>query len=300
MRVVSLLPSATEIVCTLGCADLLVGRSHDCDYPQEVLDLPAVTTTHLRLEEGSASIDAQVVESLSVGKALYGLRTDLLAELRPDLILTQDLCRVCTVTGAEVEAAALCLQGPVQVVSASPESLAGVWDSIRVIGRSLGVRDRAERCVASLEARLRVLASGRSEPRPRVALLEWLDPPFSAGHWNPQLIEAAGGVDALENGPGRSRRVGLEDIVRSTPDLLVVACCGMDPTRVEAELPVFRAQVEALAPGWLSRRPVCVVDGQQFFSRPGPRLVDSAEWLSNILTRSVPRVFRQGGAFHPA
>ena len=285
MRVVSLLPSATEIVCTLGCADLLVGRSHDCDYPDEVLDLPAVTTTHLRLEEGSASIDAQVVESLSAGQSLYGLRTDLLAELRPDLILTQDLCRVCTVTGAEVEAAALCLHGPVEVVSASPESLAGVWDSIRLIGRALGVAQRAERIVTSLEERLERVRSHRTQPRPRVALLEWLDPPFSAGHWNPEVIEAAGGVDALANGPGRSRRIGFEDILRSDPDVLVVACCGMDRSRGEAELPAFRARMEGLAPGWLARRAVLVVDGQQFFSRPGPRLADSAEWLSGILTR---------------
>ncbi|HET9300778.1 MAG TPA: ABC transporter substrate-binding protein [Candidatus Polarisedimenticolaceae bacterium] len=284
MRIVSLLPSATEMVCTLGCADLLVGRSHDCDYPEEVLDLPAVTTTHLRLEEGSASIDAQVVESLSAGKALYGLRTDLLAQLRPDLILTQDLCRVCTVTGAEVEAAALCLQGPVEVVSASPESLAGVWDSIRVIGRALGVGDRAERLVASLEGRLEHLRARRVLQRPRVALLEWLAPPFSAGHWNPELIEVAGGLDALGNGPGRSRRIDVQEIVRSAPDVLVIACCGMNRARGEAELPAFRAEMERAAPGWLSHRSLFVVDGQQYFSRPGPRLVDSAEWLSEILT----------------
>ena len=283
MRVVSLLPSATEIVCTLGCADLLVGRSHDCDYPEEVLDLPAVTTTHLRLGEGSASIDAQVVASLSEGRSLYGLRTDVLAALRPDLILTQDLCRVCTVTGAEVEAAALCLHGPVEVVSASPECLAGVWDSIRVIGRALRVADRAERLVTSLERRLSALRARSTGDRPRVALLEWLDPPFSAGHWNPELIEAAGGVDALANGPGRSRRIGLQEIADSGADVLVVACCGLDRARGEAELPAFRARLEAVAPGWLGERSVQVVDGQQFFSRPGPRLVESAEWLAGVL-----------------
>jgi len=279
VRVVSLLPSATEIVCALGCADLLVGRSHDCDYPEDVLDLPAVTTTHLRLEEGSASIDAQVVESLSAGKALYGLRTDLLAELQPDLILTQDLCRVCTVTGAEVEAAALCLQGPVQVVSASPESLAGVWDSIRILGRALGVGDRAARLVASLEARLRALRDRSPEgPRPRVALLEWLDPLFAAGHWTPELIEAAGGVDVLGS-PGPSRRVSLEELVAADPEWIVVACCGMSAGQAARDLPVLEQGLESVAPGWLRRRRLAVTDGQQFFSRPGPRLVDAAEWL---------------------
>jgi iron complex transport system substrate-binding protein len=292
MKVVSLLPSATEIVCTLGCADLLVGRSHDCDYPDEVRALPAVTTTQLRLDAGSASIDAQVVESLRAGQSLYGLRTDLLATLKPDLILTQDLCRVCTVTGAEVEAAALCLGGEVQIVSASPEDLAGVWDSIRVIGEALGVRERAERLVASLTARLAALSSRSAAPRPRIALLEWLDPLFAGGHWNPALIEAAGAVDALDSGPGPSRRVTLEAVVASEPDVLLVACCGMDRERAMEDLPSFAARLEAMVPGWLASRTVLVADGQQFFSRPGPRLVDAAEWLAD----SLAAVGRAGSA----
>ena len=292
MRVASLLPSATEIVCALGCADLLVARSHDCDFPPEVADLPAVTTFRLYHEGSSASIDAEVSASLRNGQPLYGLRTDLLAELQPDLIVTQDLCRVCTVTGAEVDAAVGCMPGQVTVVSASPGDLAGVWASILTIGEALGVRPRAERLVNSLEERLQALSARcvqrRTGPPPRVLLLEWLDPPFSSGHWNPELIAAVGAVPAWGHGASMpSRRLSLEEVIHTSPDVVVIACCGMSAARAARDLPMFERRHDARSPGWLRARSVRVADGHQFFSRPGPRLVDSAEWLGGVLSPSV-------------
>lgn len=217
MRIVSLLPSATEIVCTLGLESELVGVTHECDYPAFVRDLPKVTRTLIPSDASSAQIDAMVRERLKTDRALYTLDMSVLETLRPDLIVTQVLCDVCAVAEAEVRAAVCHLPGQPAVVNLEPQNLGEVFDAIRQVAEAAGVSDRAPSVIEGLRSRVDTVVSRvdacRSE-RPRVSLLEWLEPPFSCGHWNPELVRLAGGIEGLgrENAPSHTS-VGRCDCV---------------------------------------------------------------------------------------
>lgn len=279
MRIVSLLPSLTELVCTLGHQSDLVGVTHECDVPPGVVELPHLTRSHLPADSTSAEID-ELVSSITDG--LYELDEDLLAELAPDLILTQEQCDVCAVNEAKVREAAERLPGSVFVESFNPTTLDDVFAMFRRVGDLLHERSEVESLIADFKltvgeiARRRKLAAGGKPPGiPRVLLLEWLDPPFTAGHWNPELIERAGGVEVLGSCGVPSRRVAWKQIALIRPDVVIVAPCGFTLERVEAELASVANRPEWRELPAVRNGAVIVADGSSFFSRPGPRLLTS-------------------------
>ena len=285
MRIVSLLPSATEIVCALGLRDQLVGVTHECDYPADVAALPKVTTTLIPKDASSGEIDQMVRERLKDTRALYSLDMDVLARLNPDVIVTQALCNVCAVAEEEVCAAAEVLPGKPTVINLEPQTLREVIATVRSVGRSLGVEATGDRVADGLERRVS-LVGGRSRclrRPPRVGLLEWLDPPFSSGHWNPELVRLAVGIEVLGREGQPSRTLTWESVVEAAPEIVVVSCCGFDVERTMRDIDLLREdlrwqQIPAVRSGH-----TYVIDGSQYFSRPGPRLVDSLEILAHVL-----------------
>ena len=291
-RICSLLPSATEIVYALGLEDRLVGVTHECDYPLAAQIKPHVTSSVIDSEGLSArEIDQAVRESLAEQATIYHLDRDLLEEIRPDLILTQELCDVCAVGTREVRAVLASLPARPQLVSLEPRTLAEVFDSILLLGRLTGTLRHALTVVDALRCRLgevRQAVAGR--PPVRVLTLEWVDPVFVGGHWVPEMAQIAGGHDVLGRAGEPSREVGWPDVSESTPDVIVAMPCGFGLERTEQEL--ARA---SLPPEWdelpaVQAGRVFVVDGSSYFNRPGPRLVDGVEILAAILH---PDVFSQ-------
>ena len=280
MRIVSLLPSLTELVCALGRRDDLVGVTHECDYPAGVESLPHLTRSRIPTAATSSEIDALV--SAQAG-SLYDLDDALLARLRPDLILTQEQCDVCAVNEATVRRAAAALPGSPWVESVNPTTLADVFAMFGRVGNLLHADRRAEELRAGFEAARNEIAGylasapdgrGVSAPR-RVLLLEWLDPPFSSGHWNPAIIEIAGGTEVLGRSGAKSRRVSWNEIADGRPDVIIVALCGFSLERTAAELKAFENRDEWRRLSAVQSGAVAIVDGSSYFSRPGPRLEES-------------------------
>ena len=289
MRIVSLLPSATEIVCALGLESALVGVTHECDHPPPVARLPKVTRTLIPHDAASAEIDALVRERLKTQQALYTLDRPALEALAPDLLVTQALCDVCAVADAEVREAACALPGPPRVVNLEPTCLEDVFDCLGLVADAAGVEARGREVVAALRARVDAVASRatRVQPPPTVAVLEWIDPPFSSGHWTPELIALAGGRPMLGTAGARSHTIAWDDVRAADPDVLLIACCGFDVARTRRDLPILARQpgFEALTAVRAGR--VYVTDGNAYFSRPGPRLVDSLEILAHAIAPDV-------------
>ena len=284
-RIVSLLPSATEIVCALGLEDRLVGVTHECDYPESVRELPKVTRTLIPTEASSAAIDRLVRDHRRADHALYTLDIPALEALRPDVIVTQTLCDVCAVADEEVRAAARALESAPRVIHLEPQRLSEVLASIRQVAVEVGVRERGDAIVAGLASRVEavVARSARVCNRPRTVLLEWVDPPFSCGHWNPELVEMAGGSERLGRAGEKSRTLRWDDVIDAEPAVVLIACCGFGVERTLQD-----AALLASVPGWdglpaVRSGRVYVTDGSQYFSRPGPRLVDSLEVLAHAL-----------------
>ncbi|HMN96436.1 MAG TPA: ABC transporter substrate-binding protein [Phycisphaerales bacterium] len=284
LRVVSLLPSATELLCAAGGGGLLVGRSHECDWPPSIRDLPVLTGQRtLGIGEGgdSASIDAQVRAALARGESLYTLDEARLRGLRPDVILTQDLCEVCSIDLRRVERVAATMTPSPAVVSLDPRSIEEVFDDLLKVGEATGLAAESE--VAMVRLREEYWSAvdfvNPYVDGPEVAFLEWIDPLFVAGHWTPQLITAAGGRHALNAAGAKSRSIAPAELVESQPDRIVVSPCGLDVGATLRELERVRGT------RWWNALPavvegrVAVVDGNQMFSRPGPRLVDAFRWL---------------------
>ncbi len=285
MRIVSLLPSATEIVCALNLGDQLVGVTHECDYPPSVRQLPKVTRTLIPHDATSRAIDVAVREKLKTQRALYTLDMPMLAQLQPDLIVTQALCDVCAVDEAEVQAAACGLPGRPPVLNLEPTTLDEVFDCLRKVGEAAGVPNQAGEVIAALHARIAAVVNRTRAitNRPRVILLEWIDPPFSCGHWSPELVEMAGGVEMIGRPGERSRTIAWDEVVRADPEILIIACCGFDATRTQQDLPILRANPGYERLACVRSRRVFVTDGNAYFSRPGPRLVDSLEILAHAI-----------------
>ena len=291
MKIVSLLPSATEIVCALGLGDQLVGVTHECDHPTWVRDLPKVTTTRIPHDATSAQIDALVREQLSDQGALYRLDMPVLRRLAPDLIVTQALCDVCAVAADEVIDAVCQLPGNPRVVNLEPMTLGEVFDAITAVGDAAECADQAAEVTAALRSRVAAVtertASIPVADRPRVAFVEWIDPIFNSGHWNPELVALAGGIDVLGSPAEASRTITWEQVVTVQPDVVFVSCCGYSTKRTVEDLPILQAK-----PGWadlpaVRNGRVYVTDGNAYFSRPGPRLVDSLELLAHALHPGV-------------
>ncbi|HVX12103.1 MAG TPA: cobalamin-binding protein [Pirellulales bacterium] len=285
MRIVSLLPSATEIVCQLGLREELVGVSHECDYPHHVRNLPKITRTRIPPTASSREIDALVRERLKAEQALYSLDVPLLESLRPDLIVTQTLCNVCAVAESEVRAAVCTLPGEAHVVNLEPMRLADVFQSLRLVGDAAGVPHRAEDAVARLQARVAAVEHRtRNIDGPiRTLFLEWADPPFCAGHWTPELVRLAGGRETIGREGEPSRTISWDEIVEADPDVLFMACCGFDAERTGQDLSLLAARpgFDRLACARTGR--VYWTDGNAYFNRPGPRLVDALEILAHAL-----------------
>lgn len=284
-RVISLLSSATEIVCGLGCQTLLVGRSHECDYPPEILHLPQCSRPRIDVTGSSREIDERVKSSASQGLSLYDIDRNRLRELRPDIILTQTQCEVCAVSLKDVEAA-VCelLDMPTRIVSLHPNSLDDLWRDIRLVARELHVVPNGEALVERLSQRLQTLeeATRQLTHRPRVACLEWLDPLMAAGNWVPQLVEIAGGNNMLGVAGEHSPWMDWDSLIAAHPDVIVGLPCGWDIAKASSELqPLTCHPAWSSLPAVQSGR-VYVTDGNQYFNRPGPRLVESAEILAEM------------------
>ena len=287
MRIVSLLPSATEIIALAGLGDQLVGVSHECDYPPQVCELPHVTRSAIGGGLPSKEIDRLVREQLETEQALYHLDLDLLRELKPDLIVTQALCDVCAVAASEVDAAACLLPGNPKVIDLEPMCLQEVFDTITLVGEETGHQQQARQALTGLQQRVDVIrergAIIADQDRPRVAFLEWIDPLFNAGHWTPELIEYAGGIDCLGSKHQPSRTVSPEDLINAQPGVLFVAQCGFQEARTEQDLPILASipNIDTLPCSQSGK--LYYTDGNAYFSRPGPRLVDSLEIMAHTL-----------------
>lgn len=286
MRVVSLICSATEIVCALGRGGDLVGRSHECDYPPGIEALPALTAPQFEIGGTSAEIDTRVKDLVRDGLAIYRIDAELLRDLRPDAIVTQDQCEVCGASLADVEAAVRDWTGiETTIVSCKPAGLDDVWADIRNVGAALGAGREAERVVAQLQARMNAIAeTAASLPeKPTVATVEWIDPLMAAGNWMPELLEMAGGRNLFGEAGGHAPWMSWEELRAADPDVVIVLPCGFDMARSIAELPALTAQPDWAGLSAVRNGRVFATDGNQFFNRPGPRLAESLEILAEIL-----------------
>lgn len=300
-RVVSLLPSTTEIVHALGCGDRLVGRSHECDHPGGVQRLPVVTQPRVAVEGDSRGIDRQLRWIMEQALSVYEVHADVLRDLAPDVVLTQSLCEVCAVGLDDVQRAVDDhLDGHAEVVALEPTTLDDVLGDIGRVATALDVTTRGERLVAEVRARIDAVRDLTAAlPRKRVVTIEWIDPLMAAGNWMPELISAAGGLELLGR-PGRhSPWTTFDEVVAADPDVIVVLPCGFDLERTRQEA----SRLDEL-PGWSQLRAVrdgqvALTDGHRFFNRPGPRLAESVEILAEILHPGVMDPDHLGDAWEP-
>ena len=285
-RIASLLPSATEIICALGLADSLVAVTHECDYPPEVAEKPKVTASRISHEQmTSREIDHHVRSQLDGHGSIYDLNEPFLRELKPDLILTQELCDVCAVSYERVERAARMFETDVRVVSLEPNTIEDIFSNIRTIGELTGRLSEAEELIAELMVRLDALALlvADVEHRPRTLMLEWLEPPFAPGHWVPEQVAVAGGDASFGRAREASRQTTPEEIQAYAPEKIVLIPCGYYKADISRALETAR-----LPDGWndlpaVRAGEVWATDASAYFSRPGPRVVRGAEILASIL-----------------
>jgi iron complex transport system substrate-binding protein len=279
MRIVSLVPSATEILFALGLGPDVVAVTHECDYPTAALELPSVTRDVLPAGLSAGEIDAAVKERTLAGRSIYELDADLLRDLRPDLIVTQELCSVCAVSYDDVRAVAEEIETHPRVLSLDPRTVGEILGDVRTLAQATGRKDEAVELVRDASARIdKVRLAVRGARRPRVAALEWLDPPFAAGHWTPQLIDYAGGEDVLGFGGEKSEERAWQELEAAQPDIVVVMPCGYDAEIAHREAEMHRDQLAAIGAG-----EVVAVDAAAYFSRPGPRIIAGLELLAHII-----------------
>jgi iron complex transport system substrate-binding protein len=315
MRIVSLLPSATEILYALGVGDQVVGITHECDFPPEVAGKPALIKPRVDPTAAPAEIDRQVSELVSRGESIYAVDADLLASLAPDLIVTQDLCHVCAASPDDLAAALSRFSRPPRVLTLTPHALDDVWQDIIRAGEATSTLPRAEALASQLKARVQAVASStpwtaasvsvsaqtvggasaqssaftmaqaarQASVRPRVACLEWLDPIYVGGHWVPEMVAIAGGEDVLGRAGHPSFKVSADDVAQSNADVILAMLCGYDAKRNAKEF-----QAMKISPSWkilpaVRNHRVFAVDANSYFSRPGPRLADGVELLAHLL-----------------
>ena len=285
-RVVSLIASATEIVCALGCRDWLVGRSHECDFPASVASLPMLTEPKFPVEGTSYEIDQRVKAIVQEGLSVYRVDAAKLDAVKPDVIVTQDHCEVCAVSLRDVEAALCEITGSdARIVSLHPDWLKDLWAGLRDVAAALGVPERAEAVIAELQERMDAIKRTAEilAKRPRVACIEWIDPLMAGGNWVPELVELAGGENLFGEAGKHSPWMTWDDLRAADPDVIVILPCGFDIARSREEMPLLEAKE-----GWselnaVRNGRVIIADGNQYFNRPGPRLADSLEILAEIL-----------------
>ncbi|HZM85466.1 MAG TPA: cobalamin-binding protein [Blastocatellia bacterium] len=293
-RIVSLIASATEIVCALGFEQQLVGRSHECDHPPTVKLLPQLTSPKFKVEGTSREIDQRVKSILLEALSVYRVDPLMLEELKPTHIITQSQCEVCAVSLKDVEAAVCQLTSskPV-IVSLEPNSLDDVWTDILRVGEALGAVERAEQLIDELQSRMDDIVQRTHwlDSNPTVAYIEWIDPLMAGGNWMPELVEKAGGVNLFGEAGKHSPWMTWEDLVTNDPDIIFVSPCGFDIPRTLEEMHLLSNKPEWHALRAVASRRVFVADGNQYFNRPGPRLAESLEILAEIIN---PNVFHFG------
>ena len=286
MKICSLLPSATEILYALGLGDQIAGVSHECDYPPEARTKPVLIKSRISHTESAAAIDRQVREFLERGESLYSVDFELLRAIEPDIIVTQDLCHVCAATPDDLGAALAHLERQPRIVTLNPHSLADVCADIRTVGEATGREERAKTLVAEFEKGIaEVERSVIGLDRPRIVCLEWLDPPYVAGHWVPEMVERAGGSDLFGRAGKPSFRVEWEAVLEARPEVAVIMPCGYNLAAAEAEFRIL-----ALPQGWndlpaVRSGRVYVVEASGYFSRPGPRLAAGLAVLAGAIHR---------------
>jgi iron complex transport system substrate-binding protein len=279
VRIVSLVPSATETLFALGLGDEVIAVTHECDWPPDARDRPKITRDLIAPGLSAREIDAAVRERTERGESIYELDAERLAALEPDLIVTQALCAVCAVSYDDVRAVAERIPTSPRVISLDPHTIGEALDDVRTLAEATGRRDEGVALVHDAATRIdRVRLAVRAARRLRVAALEWLDPPFVAGHWTPQLIDYAGGVDVLGLAGEPSEVTTWELVAAAEPDIAVVMPCGYDAPRAREEAETYRDRLDSLGAGQ-----VVAVEAAAYFSRPGPRLVDGLELLAWLL-----------------
>ena len=291
LRILSLIASATEIVCALGFRDQLVGRSHECDFPVDVGALPAATVPKIEVGASSREIDDQVKEAVRESDAMdalgvYDVRLEVLRELNPTHIVTQTQCEVCAVSLREVEAAVAKIAGvEPEIVSLQPNALDDVWGDVMRVATSFGAQERGYELVAELQERIAAIndAAAELEERPSVAVIEWVDPMMAGGNWMPTLVEMSGGRNLFGKAGLHSPWMTFEELEAADPDVILIAPCGFDIPRTREDVPILEAKQ-----GWndlsaVRSDKVFVADGNQYFNRPGPRLAETLEILAEIL-----------------
>ncbi len=282
-RIVSFLPSATEMACALGLADQLLGITHECDYPLEIRNKPIVVRSVLPVEHMSQrEIDTAVTERLRNGLSLYQVDEDLMRAIAPDLILTQDLCQVCAPSGNEVAHLLSALPSQPQVLWLTPKTIEQIFDNLRELGEATGCSRKAEALITAGRARLERIATVTVTERPRVFCMEWIDPVYCSGHWVPQMVEIAGGWDELGRRGTDSVRIPWEQVLEWAPEVLIVMPCGFNLEQAAAH-----ARQLFVYPGWsdlpaVKTNRVFAVDATSYFARPGPRVVEGTELLAHL------------------
>ena len=279
MKIVSLVPSATEMLFALGLGDDLIAVTHECDYPPEALELPRITRRTLPEDLTSAEIDAAVKQRALAGEALYALDIELLHELQPELIVTQALCKACAVSDDEVRAIAEEIDSQPIVIALDPRTVGEVLGDARTLAQATDTKDEAVDLIRESSERIdRIRLAVRGARRPRVAALDWLDPPYAAGHWTPQLIEYAGGDDVLGFAGEPSEQCSWEQVAAAEPDIVIAMPCGFSAEIAHREAEMQREALQRIGAGQ-----IVAVDGSAYFSRPGPRIVEGLELLAGIL-----------------
>lgn len=309
-RIISLIASATEIVCALGFENKLVGRSHECDFPDSIKQLPICTEPKFNTQGTSLEIDQRVKAILSGGLSkgrsatavlpseealsIYRVHAKVLKELKPDVIITQSQCEVCAVSLRDVERA-VCemIDSRPEIVSLEPNALSDIWKDIHLVAEALEVPDRGRNLINRFRRRMSEISEKARtlHVRPTVALVEWIDPLMAAGNWMPELVELVGGENLFSEAGKHSPWMEWQDIVKKDPDIVIIAPCGFDIARSQKDLPVLKAKLEWPYLKAVKENQVYVVDGNQYFNRPGPRVVESLEILAEILN---PKVFHFG------
>jgi iron complex transport system substrate-binding protein len=285
MRICSLLPGATEIVFALGMGDSLVAVSHECNYPEEAARLPKVTRSRINPAASSREIEDAVAASLQAGTPLYGLELELLERLQPDLIITQGLCDVCAVSTSLVEGTICSLSSRPAVLNLGPHSLTDILDNIRSVAIAIKREHAAEVLIEKLNARIESARKRAAivPSRPRVFCMEWVDPPYRGGHWMKELVEIAGGRDDLANDASPSCRIEWKQVIQYAPEIVVLTCCGYDLERCKREGEILATFPEIFDLPAAQQNRIYATAGSGYFSRPGPRIVDSLEILAHLI-----------------
>ena len=285
-RIISLIASATEIVAAVGFEEQLVGRSHECDYPPSVGRLPACSTSKVDVDASSREIDDQVRAIVSEGLSVYRVDPDLLNRLAPTVILTQTQCEVCAVSLKDVEQAVCELvSSQPRIVSLEPLALGDIWTDIRSVAEALDDPTRGDHLVTQLTARLDTLRARTASraTRPSIACIEWIDPLMHAGNWVPEIVDVAGGTNLFGESGAHSRDLNVADLAAADPDVVAIMPCGFDIARARRELPPLTSRPEWPQLAAVRNGRVFIADGNQYFNRPGPRVVESAEILAELL-----------------